>query len=140
MSKTTAATQAAPKSPKAAKGSSNGTPKAPKLAASPKDEANGAAEKKGLRKPQARILQALSKTKESLTRKQIADKAKVDIAGCVEWIGSDDADRRAANDAKHFPSLITLGLVKIGTDTEEGATTYFITANGRKAAEKVAKE
>jgi len=142
---------AAPKAPKAKKASAQkamadaakaakakAAKKAPvKKAPAAKAEKVPAAKKDGLRKPQLRILQALASTKAvGMTRGEIAAKAPVDVAGCTEWIGSSDAAKRAANDAKHFPSLITLGFVKLGTPAEGGADYYSITAAGRKEAAK----
>lgn len=89
----------------------------------------------GLRKPQLRILAALKKAKGALTRAEISEKAPVDVAACVEYIGSHDDATRKANDKKHFPSLVSLGLVKFGMPEEGGAVCYEITAAGRKAAE-----
>jgi membrane protein involved in colicin uptake len=143
---------AAPKAPKAKKASAQkamadaakaakakAAKKAPKTKKAPaaKAEKAPAAKKEGLRKPQLRILQALANTKAvGMTRGEIAEKAPCDVAGCTEWIGSSDAEKRAANDAKHFPSLITLGFVKLGTPAEGGADYYSITAAGRKEAAK----
>lgn len=90
-----------------------------------------------LRKPQARILLALRKAGKGLTRSQIAEKANVDTAGCVEWVGSADDSIRKANDAKHFPSLVSLGYVKFGNNDGSAAAVYEITAKGRAAAEKL---
>src|SRR5690242_1633048 len=88
---------------------------------------------KGLRAPQVRILQALAKSGKPLSRKEIAEKAPVDLAACVEYIGSADPAIRKANDVKHFPSLVSLGLVK--EERHEGEpVTYAITAKGRKLA------
>jgi hypothetical protein len=107
---------------------------APKAAAKP--AANGATKKEGLRKAQVRILKALLKAGRALTRKELAEKAPVDVAACVEYVGSSDPDRRAANDTKHFPSLVTLGYVRFGNPEEAGGTCYEITAKGRAAAAK----
>jgi predicted transcriptional regulator with HTH domain len=112
------------------------TSKATEKTATPK--ASAADKRGGLRKPMVRILKALSKAKAPLTRSEIAEKAPCDVAGCVEWIGSSDADVRKANDTKHFPSLITLGLVKIDT-TADGHTAYTITAKGKALAAKVSE-
>lgn len=84
-----------------------------------------------LRKPQIRILQTLAKTKEPLSRADIAKKAKVDAAWLTEYVGSSDRKVRLKND-KRFKSLITRGFVK--AEDSDGATTYTITAAGRKAA------
>ena len=92
----------------------------------------------GLRKPQYRILKALAKGK-PLTRAQLAEKAPVDVAACVEYVGSHDEATRKANDKKHFPSLISLGLVRFGNDEDAGAAVYEITAKGKTAAEKAPK-
>jgi outer membrane biosynthesis protein TonB len=98
------------------------------------------AKKDGLRKSQVKILQCLANAGKAMTRAQIAEKGGVDTAGCVEWIGSHDPDVRAANDAKHFPSLLSLGLVKFGPQDDVGGRTvptYEISAEGKTAAAKL---
>lgn len=156
---TTTATEtpAATSTPATTKAKSNGKPKAAKkTAAKKKTPAKKAAsapraKKEGLRKPQVRILKTLSKNSKPLTRSEIADKAPVDVATCVEYIGSDDDGVRKSNDKKHFPSLVTLGFVKAtdgspkkgkdGTFSDNaGPTEYSITATGRKALEAAGKE
>jgi DNA-binding MarR family transcriptional regulator len=88
----------------------------------------------GLRKPQIRILQALGKAKEPLTRAEISKRAKVDSAWLTEYVGSVvDAKIRAKNDKK-FKSLVTLGHVT-AKDSDDG-TVYSITSSGRKAVGK----
>lgn len=98
--------------------------------------------KPGLRKPQYRILKCLAKSPKPLTRAQIAEKAPVDQAACVEYIGSHDGDIRKANDAKHFPSLVSLGLVKHEQHDVDGrdVVVYMITAKGKAVSEKAPKE
>ena len=110
------------------------TPKvsAPKTAKKAAPAATPATKKDGLRKGQVRILEFLAKAKHPAPRKTIAEKAPVDLANCVELIGSPDAEKRAANDVKHFPCLLSLGLVKEGEDEEHGRV-YSITDKGRKA-------
>lgn len=103
----------------------------------------GVAKKDGLRTPQVRVLKALSLGK-ALTRKQISESGQVDSAGLTEWLGSLDETKRLANDVKHWPSLISLGLVRAELLDVEGKDTvvYTITAKGKKAlaaAEKAAK-
>jgi len=91
--------------------------------------------KSDLRKPQQRILECLAKASQPMTRKEIAEHAGVDSAGCTEWIGSTNDDTRLANDTKHFPSLVSLGFVKQSVNAVEGgkATAFYtITAVGRK--------
>lgn len=109
------------------------TTKAPKAG---KPETNGHAKKEGLRAPQVRILAALKKSGKAMTRNQLSEKAPVDLAMCTEYIGSTDADKRKANDAKHFPSLISLGYVKFGNGEDAGGTVVEITKSGIKALEK----
>lgn len=92
--------------------------------------------KEGLRAPQIRILQALSKSKTPLNRAEIASQAPCDVASLTEQLGSLDEAKRLVNDVKHFPSLLSLGFVK--SDTGESGVVYSITANGRKALEKAA--
>lgn len=97
--------------------------------------------KEGLRKPQERVLQFLAKANKGMTRSEIAAGAKVDQASLTEYIGSSDDDKRVANDQKMgWPSLITLGLVKIGPMEADGkGDCYVLTAAGKKAAEKIGK-
>jgi hypothetical protein len=85
-----------------------------------------------LRKGQVRILRCLSKASGPMDRKTIAAKAPVDLASCVELIGSPDKATRVANDKKHFPSLIGLGYVDV-EHPEEGPAVHSITAKGREA-------
>jgi DNA-binding MarR family transcriptional regulator len=96
-------------------------------------------EKSGLRKPQIKILLTLAK-KDEVTRAQLAEKAGVDTAGMVEWMGSLNPEKRAANDVKHFPSLLTLGLVKAEQHDVDGKDTvlYFLSAKGKAAVAKLA--
>ena len=125
---------AAAKNGKAAAKAKPAAAPAKKAAPTPKTAgSNGSS----LRKPQARILLALRKAGKGLTRSQIAEKANVDNAGCVEWVGSADDSIRKANDAKHFPSLVSLGYVKFGNNDGSAAAVYEITAKGRAAAEKL---
>lgn len=98
---------------------------ATKAAPAPAPESKAA----GLRKPQVRILEALAKSKAPLTRREIADAAPCDFAGCTEWLGSQDPETRAKNDAKHFPSLLTLGYIAAAEG--DGGVTYTITPAGR---------
>ena len=98
---------------------------APKAKAEPKA--------KGLRKPQVRILVALSKSGKPLSRAEISEKATVDVATCTEYIGSIDEVKRLANDVKHFPSLISLGFIRFAAPEEGKGANYEITAAGKKA-------
>jgi len=82
-----------------------------------------------IRKPQLRLLETLAKVG-PMTRKALAEKAKVDPAGCTEYLGSDDAATRKANDKKHFPSLVSLGFV-LGESKDGEPTTYKITPAGK---------
>jgi hypothetical protein len=120
------------KSPKAAK-------KTTKKKAAAKQEKKAPAKKDGLRKPQVRVLKALGKSKKPLSRAAVADKAPVDRACCVEYIGSPDADVRKRNDKKKFPSLVTLGLVKQEQHDIDGKDTivHSLTSKGRKALAKL---
>ncbi len=88
--------------------------------------------KDGLRKAQIRILQALKSGKQ-LTRAQIAEKVGVMSADCTYYVGANDSDVRTANDKKHYPSLISLKLVRIEQhDTDGKVVTYYsITTLGK---------
>lgn len=133
-----ASKKAAPK-----KASKKAAPKKAAAKKATKKEGVGRAKKEGLRNPQVRILAALAKHGE-MTRAAIAEKAPVDVATCVEYVGSDDEAKRLANDKKHFPSLVSLGFVKQDwypnkeTDAQ-GPTHYTITAAGKKALEAAKK-
>lgn len=85
----------------------------------------------GLRKPQIRVLRLLGKSGKAMDRAAISEKAPVDQASCVEYLGSHDDAVRKANDKKHFPSLVTLGYVA-HEDHEDSGVTYEITAKGKK--------
>lgn len=105
----------------------------------------GRTKTQGLRKPQVRILRALAKHG-SLTRKELSGKAPVDNAFCTEYVGSASDEIRVKNDAKVFPSLVTLGFVNGTVDAERGRI-FTITKEGRtelarldKLAEIAAKE
>lgn len=132
----TATSTAAPKKPAAPKASPK---KSPAAAAPTEGGTPGAKKKDGLRNPQIRILQCLAKLDKAMTRAELSEKAPVDVATCVEYLGSHDPDKRAANDAKHFPSLLTLGYVKLEEHDVDGKNVrmYAITANGRKAVAKL---
>ncbi len=101
----------------------------------------GKPEKKGLRKAQVKVLQVLLKA-DGLNRQQIAEKSGCDLAWMNSWIGSNDKEVRAKNDAKEFPCLLTLGYVKVvpATSDDIRGTCYSISSNGRKALEKIQKE
>jgi hypothetical protein len=89
-----------------------------------------------LRAAQVRALTALATADVPLTRKQIAEVAKCDLAGLSGDLGSSDPAKRKAADAKYFPSLLSLKLVT--AKEADGGIVYTITAKGRKVAEKVA--
>ena len=110
------------------------TPKKKPAKSSPRKSAPAPAKKTSeLRKPQVRVLQALSKSKEPMTRKEISEKGDVDLAMLNSYIGAHDLKIRAKNDKAVCPSLLSLGFVKASDG--EGATVYTITAAGRKAIE-----
>lgn len=117
------------------------TTKGTKAAKVEKKVATPRAKKEGLRKPQVRILAYLNKQATPKTRKEISEKAPVDAACCVEYIGSSDVETRKKNDERKFPSLLTLGHVKLGQPAEEGgADVYSITPAGKKALAAAEKE
>lgn len=93
----------------------------------------------GLRKPQVRILRALADNGGWMDRKTIAQKAPVDVATCVEYIGSHDDAKRKKNDEKHFPSLISLGYLTAEQHDVNGRDriVYSVTAEGRKALQAI---
>lgn len=115
---------------------------APKPKAAPAPKAEGepkpkvAEVKTGLRKPQIRILLAMLAAPKPMTRKAIAEKAPVDQAACTELIGALDENVRKANDAKHFPSLLSLGLVSAEKVDQDGKDVilYSLTTKGTEIA------
>lgn len=124
------------KNVKATKSSTKATKPAGSAVAAPAPRARKT--KDGLRKPLVDILNALSKAKGPLTRKEIAEKAPTDLAFLSTWLGAYDPAVRKANEAKRgVKGLLTLGYVKAKVDPEndEGRTValYEITAAGRKA-------
>lgn len=118
----------APETKPVAKTAPKAAPKAAKKANKPGKPANG------LRGNQVRVLEVLAK-KNGLTRSEIAEKTGIDQASLTELIGSHEPARRAANDKKHFPSLVGLKLVRHVIDEEKGIT-HEIMAAGRKAVAK----
>ncbi|MCK9569152.1 MarR family winged helix-turn-helix transcriptional regulator [Candidatus Pacearchaeota archaeon] len=113
--------------------SSKPSAKAPKTEKAPREK------KEGLRKPQIRILKTLAKANKPLTRAEVSEKAPVDVATCVEYLGSWDDATRESNDVKHFPSLVSLGLVKHVDEDRDGRSVivYSITAKGKAVAAKL---
>lgn len=105
----------------------------------PKAEAPAKVEKKGLTKPQLRILACLAKGV-TLTRAEISEKAPVDNAFCTEYLGSLKDEVRLKNDIK-LPSLLTLKMIKVAIHEVEGKNIaqYTITAVGKQAHEKALK-
>lgn len=99
------------------------------------------AEKKGLRKPQIKVLSVLSKGEVPLSRAMIASRGEIDQATLVEYIGSSNPEIRSKNDEKHFPSLLTLGYVKEEVHDVGGKDhhVYLITAKGKAALEAFIK-
>jgi hypothetical protein len=122
----------------AAKVGSTKAPKEKTVKAAP-----GGRKKEGLRSAQVRILKFLARKEgQTFDRNQIAKEAPCDVALCVSYLGSHDAGKRAKNDEKYFPSLLTLGYVKAEIKSEDGTrekVRYKISATGKTAAAK-AKE
>lgn len=89
-----------------------------------------------LRKSQITTLKVLAKSNTPQSRKQISEKGKTDLAALTEAIGSEDDAVRIKNDKKHYPSLVTMALIKPSPAAEGGGTVYMITAKGRTVAAK----
>jgi hypothetical protein len=96
--------------------------------------------KEGLQTAQERVLRVLATLKEgqSLTRSEIAQPAWEDLSGgpidqawLTENIGSENDEKRAKNDEKHYPSLITLGLVG------RSGRSHYLTAKGWEVASQL---
>ena len=95
-------------------------------AKSTKGTAAVATEKKGINKPQVRILAVLAKSKVALTLSALSEKANVDRAFVGKYIGRNNLEVRSPD------SLLTRKFVA-PVATEDGPTAYAITATGRKA-------
>jgi hypothetical protein len=103
--------------------------------------------KEGLRKPQARILEALAKLGpgKALDRQTLAENAGCDPAWMNSWLGAVDPEIRAKNDTQNgWISLWSLGFVKM-REAAEGENkdgtphkirVYEITESGRIALDK----
>jgi len=89
-----------------------------------------------LRAPQVRLLLALDFP---MNRADWAKSAKTDKAQCTEYVGSLNPEIREANDVKHFPCLISLKLIKVKFEDENGKTVAYFdrTAKGKKMAAKL---
>lgn len=99
----------------------------------------GRARKEGLRSPQIRILQALSKAKSPMTCSEIAAKSGVDPAWFTSYIGAQDELRmKELERIRGFKSLIALDYVRRERHDVEGRDTdlHQITVQGRKALQK----
>jgi hypothetical protein len=133
VKKAAAAKKTAKKTPAAPAAEKTAAKKAPAKKAAPKKETGG------LRGPQVRILQLLAKSNKPITRSVIAEKAPVDVATCVEYIGSPDPEKRKKNDTKHFPSLVTLKLVSEQKQEIDGRekVVYQLTAAGKQKLEQI---
>lgn len=129
---TVAPTASAPSPTKKASAKPSKEAKEKAVEAPKASEKKATVEKLPIRKPQLRVLQALAiNVERPLSRNEIAEAAQIDIAPLVEYLGSSDEARRKANDAKHFPSLISLGYVKLHLMEGQPAT-YSITSAGKK--------
>jgi hypothetical protein len=138
-SETTAVAEATPVVKKQRKAPSKAAKSVKKKVAKKKGSKKAAgkprAKKDGLRKPQIRILQTLSKNSKALSRKDISEKADVDLAMMNSYIGSSDKAVRSKNDKAVCVSLLTLGYIKEDLGEEGGPAVYKITAAGHKALE-----
>jgi hypothetical protein len=94
-----------------------------------------------LRKPQIRILKCLADGR-ARTKPQIVKDARVERGWCTSYLGSNDPEKRAYNDAREFPSLITLDLIRSETIDVGGKDIYVyeITEKGRKVAARLANQ
>jgi hypothetical protein len=76
-----------------------------------------------------RVFQALSKSKEPLTRSEISKKGEVDQAMLTEYIGSSDDKIRLKNDKKVCKSLLTHGYVKATDKDGANGLQFLFTAD-----------
>lgn len=100
----------------------------------------GVKEKKTLklRKSQRRILELLSKSKYGMTREELAKKGELNLPWMSYWLGSLNADTRMDRDASHFPSLLTLKLIKYHEEdvNNRDVQVWSLTALGKRAVGK----
>lgn len=99
----------------------------------------GRVKKEGLRIPQVRILEAVSKAADGLTRSQISTNAKVDPA-MQHYLGPVDPARVESQAVKEgFPSLLSLKYLKQSKQDVDGKDVilYTITKAGQNALAKL---
>jgi hypothetical protein len=114
----------------------------------------------GLQGPHVLVLKALARTTKALTRTEIGERAKVNVASLTRYVGSPSAGTRRNNERSikaggvGYKSLVTLGYVKEvlpDNPDQKSGVAYQLTAAGRKklpeikdaedaAAERKAKE
>jgi hypothetical protein len=94
-----------------------------------------------LRKPQIRILKCLADGR-ARTKPQIVKDARVERGWCTSYLGSNDPEKRAYNDAREFPSLLTLGYIRSEIVDAGGKDIYVyeITDKGRRVAARLANQ
>jgi hypothetical protein len=132
-------TAASTKTPKA-QGATAAPAKKGKQAAKPEPKKVAASEPQGLKGVQVRVLAALAKAKTGLTRKAAAEAAGMPYSGLTFELGAVDDTVRTANDASHYPSLLSLGAVKLEVAPEgERGFRYVLTPKGRKMMESAQK-
>ncbi len=116
-------------------------PKAKAAKGRAKPEANGRPEVAGhkLRSAQVRILKALAKAPLGLGKVALEKKAEVNPAWLADMAGRLDAKVAARAEKSYgFPSLATLGLVKVEAIETDGSTRkelfFSLKAKGKKLA------
>lgn len=125
-----ATTTAAPKKKAAKKSAKKAAAKKAPAKKTAKKKASGEAKDRGPSKTQIAILKVLNRSSKGLTRSQLSDRLDGAFVGS-DMMGHLNSDPKPA-------SLIARGLVKFAPQEEEGAaTTYAISANGKKFLESV---
>lgn len=86
-----------------------------------------------LREPQIRILQCLARHKQPLTRKQIAEKAKIDPTKVGDYVDRPEGQSEETASRWKFSDLKTLKLVRVEVHDLNGkdTRTYTITPKGK---------
>jgi len=92
-----------------------------------------------LRKPQVRLILALTAP---MNRGDWATSGGVNETTATAYVGSLNPETREVNDERYWVSLLTLKLVKVKMEDEEGKNVayYDLTAKGKKLQARLIKE
>jgi hypothetical protein len=90
----------------------------------------------GLREGQVKVLAAIRNARGPLNQQRIAEEVGMHVSQVGRYVGAHDPAKRAANEAElGYPSLLTLGYVRIVDVVDDGIdeTGHALTAAGKQA-------